>query len=532
MKHLKYILPAMTMVLAASCSEWDDHYNNADQNVENGATLWEQMQQHTELSDFCQVLQHTYVFRHHKKTSVSYADLLGQGQAFTVIAPTNGTFNKDSLIALTQTNEGDSLVEKTFVNNQIARSNWSDVATAQKVMLMNTKNITLGTNKAEGISLTQSNLRAKNGILHIAAQRLPFYYNLYEAMTGMPQFSKIGNFFKSYDEDYFDESSSVSSGIKDGVKVYVDSVIIQRNLLLNRIGLLKAEDSTYWMIAPSDAGYAKAYAAAEASYKFASTVNKGDSLQRYFANKALIQDGIYNMNQQKSLKDSILSVQYNRYDPWFHVFYQPDQTLFSKATKVKCSNGMLYQTDEWPFTPEQTYFQLMKTEAEYINYITEYSKGSYNTRHQAADSISEDGYLDIVPETSKSNWSMTFRLDDVLSNYYDVCVVILPQNVTGIADYNKKPNQFTATITYLDEKGNVTSYDCGGTKFNNDPLRVDTVVLAKAFKFPTTNYSITQATNKFALTLTCAIGTQTSQNNKYNREMYLDCIYLRPAKKE
>lgn len=532
MKHLKYILPALTLMLAASCSEWDDHYEGDSQNAESGATLWEQLQQHAELSDFCQVLQHTYVFRHHKKTSVSYADLLGQGQAFTVIAPVNGTFDKDSLISLTQTNEGDSLVEKTFVNNQIARSNWSNVTTPQQVMLMNTKNISLGADNAEGVTLTQSNIRAKNGILHIASQKLPFYYNLYEAMTGMDKFSQIGNFLKIYDEDYFDEQNSVSSGIVDGVKVYVDSVIIQRNLLLNRIGLLNAEDSTYWMVTATDAGYAKAYTDAEASYVYAATVNKRDSLQRYYANKGMIQDGIFNMNQQKSINDSLTSVPYNKYDPWFHVFYNPEQTLFNNCTKIQCSNGILYQCDEWPFTPENTYFQWLKTEGEYENNINEYSKCTYNTRTVAADTISQNGYLDIVPETSKSNWNITFRLDNVLSNYYDVCAVILPQNITGMADFNTKSNQFTATISYLNESGTLTTYDCGGTKFNNDPLRVDTVVLAKAFKFPTTNYHVTQATNKFALTLTCAIGTQTSQNNKYNREMFLDCIYLRPAKKE
>ena len=38
------------------------------------------------------------------------AQLLDGGQSFTVLAPVNGTFNKDSLLRLVQTAVGDSIV--------------------------------------------------------------------------------------------------------------------------------------------------------------------------------------------------------------------------------------------------------------------------------------------------------------------------------------------------------------------------------------------------------------------------------------
>ena len=104
----------------SSCSDWDDHYEGTQ--TGSNITLWQQMQERPELSDFCQVLEQAKVFRMHKKTPVSYAQMLNGGQAFTVVAPVNGTFNRDSLIRLVQTNQGDSVVEKFFVLNHISRS--------------------------------------------------------------------------------------------------------------------------------------------------------------------------------------------------------------------------------------------------------------------------------------------------------------------------------------------------------------------------------------------------------------------------
>ena len=98
-----------TTVLTA-CSDWNDHYEGAT-DASEGATLWEQLKANPQLSDFCNVLEQTKVYRMHKKTPISYADLLSSGQSFTVMAPVNNTFNKDSLLQLVQTVVGDSAVE-------------------------------------------------------------------------------------------------------------------------------------------------------------------------------------------------------------------------------------------------------------------------------------------------------------------------------------------------------------------------------------------------------------------------------------
>ena len=88
--------------------------------------------------------------------------------------------------------------------------------------------------------------------------------------------------------------------------------------------------------------------------------------------------------------------------------------------------------------------------------------------------------------------------------------------------------QTTQSVNYIDEKGQSKTYDCGGTVFQNDPLRVDTIVLAKGFHFPACNYG--QVNTKISLKLTCSILAR--ESSRFAREMYLDCIYLRPSKKE
>ena len=92
-------------VALTSCSDWDDHYEDPVTQAGSVPTLWQVMQQRSDLSDFTEVLNNTMVFKHHKKTAVSYANLLDGLQAFTVLAPVNGSFNKDSVMDLLTTDK-------------------------------------------------------------------------------------------------------------------------------------------------------------------------------------------------------------------------------------------------------------------------------------------------------------------------------------------------------------------------------------------------------------------------------------------
>lgn len=518
-------LMAAAGALLTACSDWADHYDGKADTT-SSESLWASLQANPQLSDFCEVLQQSRIFRHHRRTSVSYAQLLDGGQSFTVFAPVNGTFNKDSLLSLVQTDRGDSTVEKFFIRNHIAASPHSAVGTGSEVRLLNGKHVSLSAGDVEGTPIATGNVHAKNGTLHVLGARMPYQYNLYEAMTDRPDYQPVGDFLRVYNEDYFDEDASISSGLVDGVPVYVDSVIHERNTMLQQIGLLAAEDSSYWMVAPAQTGWNKAYAMARQYFVYDKTVDKRDSVQHYWTNRSLLEDAIFNMNIQPSWRDSLKSVQYNALTPEYHVFYRPmDGGILSGATPVACSNGTLYQTSDWPFTPEQTFFKVLRTEGERTGYITSYTSCTYNTRSVSADSVSKNAYLDILPQTATSNWTVTFRVDNTLSGTYDICAIILPQTVYNPNQTNLRPCKFRANINYVDTAGVPQTYNCGNVQFTTDPARVDTVVLAKGFTFPACNFD--QDNLKVSVQLRCSILAR--ETSRYSREMYLDCIYLRPS---
>lgn len=517
-----------------SCSEWNDHYEgNGLEQVDQ--TLWQQLKGNSQLSDFCQVLQETKVFRMHKKTPVSYADLLNSGQSFTVVAPVNGTFNKDSLLQLVQTAQGDSVVERYFVHNHLSRSLNSTGVDAKTMLLLNKKHVTMEEGSIEGVNLTNSNIRAKNGILHVATRPLPYQRSLYETLSDIPELSSIGKVLRQYEEDYFDANSSVSSGIIEGVPVYVDSVVIERNRMLQQIGLINAEDSTYWMVAPTTESWQKAWDEAKKYFKYDQKVLKRDSIEQHWTTRALLDDAIFNITDQRTLVDSLVSVQYlaNRTSstngkPVYHVFQKPFEYggILYGTERIECSNGVLFKSQEWPFTPEQTYLRELWSEAEQTYLITNELECSYNTRRIAADSISEGGYLQIVPSRATSNWELTFRVNNTLSGKYDICAVILPKNVVDKTIVDTKPCKFKSVINYVDTMGVEKTFNCNNTQFQNDPERVDTIVLAEAFEFPACNYN--QNDIKVSVKIQCSILAR--ETSRYSREMYLDCIYLRPRR--
>jgi len=523
--------------LMTGCADWDDHYEDAVPSGTAGMTLWEQLKSNAELSDFCEVLEQTKLYRMHKKTPVSYANLLSGGQSFTVLAPKNNTFNKDSLLNLVQTVSGDSSVEKSFVQNHLSRHLTSITADSTRLMMLNYKRLNMLGSEVAGINASKPNNHASNGMIHVLDKAVDYNRNIYEMLCDNQELQMIGRDLKRFNREVFDPDASVSNGVIEGVPVYIDSVVYEENRLLDRIGLLREEDSTYWAVIPTNAGWEKAKNEALEYYVFDNTYEKRDSLQQFYTTRGLLEDAIFNMTDQKSVTDSLISVPYihtthtnTQGKHVYNVFYKPfdEGGILNGAQQLSCSNGIVYKTAQWPFTPEQTYFKEIYVEGETTYMIIDYDKCVYNAENHVADSVSQGKFLKITPLKSTDNWNVTFQLNNTLSGSYDVYAVILPKTILTKEDPDLRPNKFKASINYLDIDGKEQSYNCktddNKTEFQNQPERVDTVLLAENFKFPTCNYD--QNNTKFSIKLTCSITTR--QTASYSREMYLDCIYLKP----
>ena len=298
---------------------------------------------------------------------------------------------------------------------------------------------------------------------------------------------------------------------------------------MNAVGQLNDEDSTYYVTLPTTAGWQAAWETALSYYKYSADVEKADSLQHYWTSRALLEDAIFSKTIQRNMEDSVKTYRYDKEYPMYHVFHRPfdNEGIFGKAKGMnKCSNGYIYYHDEWPFTPTQTYFRKIEQEAEYTWNIPTYTTDRCNiiTRQLNADSISRGGYLDIVG--LKDKWEVTYKLSNTLAGNYDFNIVVLPKTVEG-PNGNKRPCKIKATINYIDEDGKAKTYNCGGKAFTTDPNKVDTIMVAKNFRLPVCNYD--RDNEKISITITCDVNAK--EATRYNREMYLDCIFLRPNDK-
>ena len=103
---------------------------------------------------------------------------------------------------------------------------------------------------------------------------------------------------------------------------------------------------------------------------------------------------------------------------------------------------------------------------------------------------------------------------------------VLPRTVYNASDRNFRPCKFTASISYETEDGVEQTYDFED-EVQNDPYRVDTVKIG-TFTVPVCSYG--QPDAKVHLTLECSISRM--ESGRYNREMYLDCLYFKPNREE
>lgn len=531
----KYLLVFSVFLLLYACSDdtWNMHYDSK-LNQSSDKNLWDQLVSQDSLSDFREVLDSVKVMNGHKLTSIRYSDLLKE-QYFTVFAPIDQSFDKDTLLALCSTVAGNKVVEEQFIMSHLTRTPYSlSPYSNEKAHMLNGKYLPFKDSTLAEVPLiaSQSNIVAKNGLIHFVNGQIPFMRNIFESIVDLPEFSGMGAYLSKYQKDSLNEAASLIAGVNDlGVPVYVDSVIIEKNQLLNSFGLINSEDSTFHMVAPSKAGWDAAYATVSKYFNYG-TINGADSLRTYWTNFSLMKDLFFNWTMQLSPQDSLITNQYWYKTPKQHVFYKPYASggIFDGAVEMKASNGIIHKVATWPYNLESVFFTPIVAEAESDKNIRWVSKDSFNVyqRQYFADSVSNNAYLEVNPKTPAVQTDITFSVPNTLSGKYDVGVVMLPKNITDRTD--KRGNKFNAFITYNQANGTTpTTVQCktksGLTYFTNIANKVDTVLLTTVV-LPSCNYKQTKVTVTVRLK---SIVTQKEINAKtFTNQMYIDCLYLKP----
>lgn len=574
----KYIYPALlaAAMLTGCQDDWDAHYDQQADTQYGTQSLYEIIASHPELSDFRQVLDSARLFAGNRISATHYSKLLNEDQFLTVWAPVNGTFNRDSLLQMLTTTNGDSLVELHFLKNHIARYPQSSVTGQDRsIRMLNAKTIHMNGGNYGDASLREANIASRNGVLHIIDRPATYRYSVYEALYSLPEFSHVGNFLKSYQIDEFDETTSIPMGVVDGKTVYVDSVFYTLNRLYNYYGDISHEDSTYWMLVPPADIWQPLYEEASSYYQYG-PVLKADSIHDFWTNYALLQDLVFNPHEQLSLRDSLCSTTWRQFTAGEqHVFYDAfgSNGLMSYVKdSLSCSNGTIYRLKTWPKMMRKSYFRKLTVQGE-GNYYESYATKTLTVtrRYTSADSISGNGYIHLNPQQRYDKYYITYEVPNVLSGVYDVCVVMLPKTVFN-PDYDPETDKaqfrsckFNAEVYYmgLDGKeysvasGNRYSYDpslpghyvkaeknsdtsvpflfdcnynpntASTRAFTSDPYRVDTIRLA-TIDFPACNYDQLKVSTRVKIVNN--VGQK--EVNSYNSEMFIDCVLLLPHQED
>lgn len=565
------VIALITSVSLGSCSDtWDDHYESLSGLTYDGSLLG-YLQDNPDLSDFVEVVKASGFDKDH-----------ASNQVLTVIAPKNGSFDKQYYLNLIQNGRKKEVIDE-FIKNHICRYNISMGAEEQTVTMMNKKNVKLGTiseGTIEEENVDKMNVSCSNGVVHVIDGYLPYQYNIYEFLAKdwrdnytpaeplpaldengeaveveLPPYETLYGYLSEMYVDSLDEPRSVSRGVdENGDQIWVDSVVISNNKILRRLdAFLYREDSTYITLLPDFDAYNRRFQGIKGLFNFNVSYNSDkavrDSVQRYWAHYYSLCDLSYNMGQHQNIhtQDSLFSTAFSRWSWPYNVYYNPYEAegiMSSVYETIDCSNGQVCRVHEYPFDVYTNVFKKITLEGEsryYIyedgeNQFTNKTSTSYNTVANAADTISGSGYLHVVPAQSSRQTELTFQLPNTLSGQYDIYIKFLPYQVYAPEDteHTNLPIRFRCSLYERNanngafpayNRATVDFYSNPEKKernFQTDPNCIDSLYIG-TYKF---NYCYLNTTPgvlfKIQSNVTSGVAKQ------FTKEMLIDKIVLIP----
>ncbi|MBQ4209564.1 MAG: fasciclin domain-containing protein, partial [Prevotella sp.] len=443
--RLTVIVACATVLLCAACSdEWNDHYNGNDTSIAKSGTLWGAISSQGNLSNFTRVVK-----------ACGYDAVLNGSQTFTVFAPTDDQFQAgqaDSLIEVFNAQKArgvksdDNTVVKQFLQNHICLFKHPvSSLTDTTIVMMNGKYAKLSPDRIDQRTFLSKNELYGNGVLYTINNKVDYFPNVFEYLGLDQELDSVYQFLNSYSIYEFDETKSVPGDIINGRTEYLDSVTSLTNELFRALGRINSEDSTYWMVAPTNDEWTKLSTTYTDYFNYHKNVAKRDSMQFANARLAILAGTIFSRteNPDPAFRDSAISttaVHHStrtimKLDPYY-VFYHPFEkgNIFDVQEQVTCSNGEVLKAPVLNVDPRNTFMQTIKVEAENVlNQDTiQDAEEPLTVRHVAVenpfrDKISGNAFVEVVPKPASMNPTVRFSIPNVLSNVkYDVYCVFAP----------------------------------------------------------------------------------------------------------
>ena len=554
----------MAALAIVGCSDtWNDHYEAGLADGAVNSSLWEVIEGNSQLSNFARVLKAT-----------GYDKSLASSQVFTVFAPTNDALTSeqaDAIIELYQQEQKKNIKEKDnraikeFVQNHIALYNHSVAKTgADSVVMMNGKYMLLTPEKLADSPLLSTNLLTQNGLLFTLGSQVDYMGNVFEALQLNSELDSVGNFMAAFNEYEFVPGSSVAGGIEDGKTWYLDSVTVLTNDMFQYVDYINSEDSVFWMVAPTNEAWNQLVDEYIPYFNYDNEVQKRDSLCWVKPRLAVIEGTTFSQTRNAKLAgdeyvwntDSAMSVNAANYSSrrysWGRSdmkYYQYDKPFaeggaYTGAFEIPCSNGKVIVADQWNIDKTMTFYRERLVEAESRSNLDEVDETTTNELSYASveswspfyNQVSQNRYANVVPKTDNSG--VTFKLPGLLSNIgYDIYVVFVPITAVDSLATDFRPTRFQAALSYHEQDGKQSeflfqpdnkTYDEIGRRyvhnFENDPMIVDSVLVASNYKFPTCSYGLRDS----QVLLQLKTDIRSSERDSYTGAMRIDCILIKP----
>ncbi len=550
----KKVLGAVAVALAfMGCSdEWNEHYN-----ASTGATgtLWEAISSDNDLSNFARVVK-----------ACGYDTTLVGRQIFTVFAPTNANFTSaeaDSVISVYQQEKAQGIKDKDngavkeFLQNHIALYNYSVSGSSNdSIVMLNGKYVQLKANSFGGEQIVSANKAYGNGVLFTLNHRVNYFPNIFEYLRKDTELDSVANFLYAYNRYVFDEKSSVPGDIVNGKTVYLDSVVNLQNELFRRIGLLNTEDSTYWMVAPTNQVWGKLINEYKSYFNYDKTINKRDSLCDANAGMAILRGTAFSRtsNPESAIRDSAMSVNAVPYVVRFAYYgtpnakyYQYDKPfapggVFDGTQNISCSNGRVMKAADWHIDKTQTFFQTIYAEGENSDRLDSVDRlstqaplriASVQSRNPFYGKLSGNSFAKILPTGTSSNTMAVFNVPSVLSNIgYDIYVVTAPAlaDDTLASAIDRLGTKFRVRLSHSDENGrplNSRNWITLQSTLRTTPDAIDTFKVGTNVKLPFCSYG-SNITPQVKIIFDTRVSNSEVRNGSFNRNLYLDCIIFKP----
>lgn len=526
---------AVTLAFTACNDDIDEHYEPA---TSVGGSLWNAISSNQELSNFARVAQ-----------ACGYDRILDGDQTFTVFAPVNSTFTAaeaDELISLynqqlaSGVRNNDNTVVRRFVQNHIAlyRHTVSSL-TDCTIRMMNDKYATLTDSHLNGNVFSMKNSPCDNGLLFTLGEKMKYVPNVLECLDIEENLDSVFHFLSSHNVYEFDESQSVPGEIIDGMTHYLDSVTVLTNDLLSTYGLINSEDSTYWLVAPTNAEWNRLVEEYTPYFNYADNVAHRDSMSYTNTRLAIIGGGFFSRtnNPDEAFADSAVSTQalsaqvrkQRGITDNYYIYQHPfdEGGVFYGASDIPCSNGHVLKAEKYQISKYDSFLQTITVEAEnnqyqdtLINAVSPMTVTQVTSNNEFYGLVSGNSYVEVIPTTPSARVAVGFKMPNLLSGVkYDIYAVFAPATAADpqAVEEASIPFRVLSRIRQANQDGVITEPPFRYAK-SVDGTKVDEVLLQSGVRLTTCSWGLTNPTVRLEL-----------QSNTDGATLRIDRIIFRPV---